>query len=188
MKKTLSMTHDSFDELEVWDAIEEEKPQIGLKEKAKIFKIFAPIKQINQEIALVLYQHGITSIDDLYAISPEQLEGIEEIPSSLVKHVKKKQKKSAIPPLEFKLAASESKDEEQKQTPPTKKQKSTDDLQYNHYTLYKKDIQISEDKKRTVHFFSKEIPEDGDPATLPKGYEVKVNRKTGIPFIKKIKE
>ena len=60
---------------------------------------------------------------------------------------------------------------------------------YRHgdYTLYVKDVETKSGKKRTVHFFSKGEPEEGEPAKLPKGYEVKVNKRTSVPYIKKKK-
>jgi len=56
---------------------------------------------------------------------------------------------------------------------------------YNGYRLYKKNIVIDDEDKRTIHFFAKEPPETGEPAYLPKDYEVKINRKTGVPYIRK---
>lgn len=56
---------------------------------------------------------------------------------------------------------------------------------YNGYHLYKKVIKISDDDSRTIHFFAKEPPETGEPADLPSGYEVKINRRTGVPYIRK---
>ena len=53
------------------------------------------------------------------------------------------------------------------------------------YTLYKKQLRIGGKEIRTVHFFSKDAPEDSTPSELPEGYEVKVNEKTGVPYIKK---
>ncbi|MDG6218672.1 MAG: hypothetical protein QCI00_04445 [Candidatus Thermoplasmatota archaeon] len=58
-------------------------------------------------------------------------------------------------------------------------------FQYGNYTLYQKTIIITDDDKRTIHFFAKEAPETGKPAMLPKDYEVKINRKTGVPYIRK---
>lgn len=58
-------------------------------------------------------------------------------------------------------------------------------FQYNDYTLYQKTIIINDEDKRTIHFFAKEPPETGKPAELPEGYEVKINRKTGVPYIRK---
>jgi len=60
-------------------------------------------------------------------------------------------------------------------------------LAYTHgeYTLYKKQIPIKNGSTRTVHFFSKKVPDTGKPAALPEGYTVKINKKTGLPYIKK---
>jgi hypothetical protein len=60
---------------------------------------------------------------------------------------------------------------------------------YTHgeYTLYKKDIKTATGRKRTIHFFSKKIPEIGEPAQLPDNYEVKVNKRTGLPYLKRKK-
>jgi len=60
-----------------------------------------------------------------------------------------------------------------------------DTFQYNDYKLYKKTIIINDEEKRTIHFFAKEPPELGEPTDLPEGYEVKINRKTGVPYIRK---
>ncbi len=56
---------------------------------------------------------------------------------------------------------------------------------YGEYSLYKKRIRIGDKDMRTVHFFSKDVPEESEPATLPNGYSVQVNEKTGVPYIKK---
>ena len=58
---------------------------------------------------------------------------------------------------------------------------------YTHgeFTLYEKEIHTAKGKKRTVHFFSKTIPDEGEPIPLPNGYYVKVNKRTGLPYLKK---
>ncbi len=60
---------------------------------------------------------------------------------------------------------------------------------YTHgdFTLYKKEIKTVTAKKRTVHFFSKKIPDVGEPVQMPENYEVKVNKRTGLPYLKKNK-
>jgi len=60
---------------------------------------------------------------------------------------------------------------------------------YTHgdFTLYKKEIKTATGKKRTVHFFSKKTPDMGDAVQPPEGYEVKVNRRTNLPYLKKKK-
>ena len=58
-------------------------------------------------------------------------------------------------------------------------------FQYGDYTLYQKTITINDEEKRTIHFFAKDAPETGEPTDLPSDYEVKINRKTGVPYIKR---
>ena len=59
---------------------------------------------------------------------------------------------------------------------------------YRHgdYTLYRKEIEVGVGK-RTIHFFSKAEPDKGEPVELPDGFEVKVNKKTGVPYLRKKK-
>jgi hypothetical protein len=171
-KENKSFTHGTFDEPEVWEPIDKKKQNLSLKQKAEIFKQFASIKQIDQDTALILNNHGITSIDELYQTPLKKLETIKGLPTSLIKHVEKQQKKTKS------FQPKETKELETKENV----------FHYNNYTLYKKDISIDEDKKRTVHFFSRDEPEEGVATILPDGYEVKVNRKTGVPFIKKIRD
>ena len=58
---------------------------------------------------------------------------------------------------------------------------------YTHgdFTLYKKEIKTVTGKNRVVHFFSKKKPDVGEPVQLPEGYEVKVNKRTELPYLKK---
>jgi len=72
------------------------------------------------------------------------------------------------------------KEEPKKQLP----QKNNTLCTYRDYTLYKKDIKIGKDKEKTIHFFSKEPPEEGNAVSLPKGYQITINKKTGVPYIK----
>jgi len=63
-------------------------------------------------------------------------------------------------------------------------QKDSSVCSYRDYKLYKKDIKIGKDKEKTIHFFSKEPPEEGTAVSLPKGYQITINKKTGVPYIK----
>ena len=58
---------------------------------------------------------------------------------------------------------------------------------YGGYTLYEKEIKTSAGKKRTIHFFSKKKPDIGEAVQLPKGYGVKINKRTKLPYLKKKK-
>ena len=48
-----------------------------------------------------------------------------------------------------------------------------------------KEIKTANGKMRTIHFFSKKKPDDGEPVPLPEDFEVQVNQKTGLPYLKK---
>ena len=65
------------------------------------------------------------------------------------------------------------------------KEPSDAPFQYKGYTLYQKEMDLGNNKKRIIHFFSKDVPDDSTPSPLPKDYEVRVNKKTGVPYIRK---
>ncbi len=53
------------------------------------------------------------------------------------------------------------------------------------YTLYTKEVKLRGGRKQRIYFFSKKKPENAIPCSLPEGYEVKINERTGLPFLKK---
>ena len=53
------------------------------------------------------------------------------------------------------------------------------------YMLYTKEVTFRGNRKQRIYFFSKKTQKNGTPCPLPKGYKVKVNKKTGLPFLKK---
>lgn len=55
----------------------------------------------------------------------------------------------------------------------------------NGYTLYARDQPTRGDKHQTVYFFSKRKPVVGEAVDVPSGYLVAVEKKTGIPYLKK---
>jgi hypothetical protein len=63
--------------------------------------------------------------------------------------------------------------------------KSKKFYQYKGYILYQKEIDLGNNIKRVIHFFSKDKPDDSVPSNLPKNYEVKINKNTGVPYIRK---
>jgi hypothetical protein len=68
-----------------------------------------------------------------------------------------------------------------------KKPSLTSICTYKGYTLYKKETGTQRREKKTIHFFSKEKPDNSRPVQLPDGYQIAVNKKTGIPYLKKKK-
>lgn len=64
--------------------------------------------------------------------------------------------------------------------------KAVNDIyRWGEYTLYTKEVTLRGGRKQKIYFFSKKKPENAIPCSLPEGYEVKVNEKTGLPFLKK---
>jgi hypothetical protein len=53
------------------------------------------------------------------------------------------------------------------------------------YKLYTRDVELKGGKVQTIYFFSKRIPKSGKTCDLPSGYEVGVNKRTGLPYLKK---
>ena len=60
-------------------------------------------------------------------------------------------------------------------------------MAYTHegWTLYCKDVKLKGGKIQTIYFFSKRRPKSGTPCNLPDGYKVEVNKRTGLPYLKK---
>lgn len=53
------------------------------------------------------------------------------------------------------------------------------------WTLYKREVTLKGGRKQTIYFFSKRDPKSGTPCEKPDGYIVGVNKRTGLPFLKK---
>jgi len=53
------------------------------------------------------------------------------------------------------------------------------------YTLYTRDVKLKGGRMQTIYFFSARKPKSGKPIDKPDGYTVKVNKRTGLPFLKK---
>jgi hypothetical protein len=56
---------------------------------------------------------------------------------------------------------------------------------YQGWTLYTRDVKLKGGRMQTIYFFSKRTPKSGKPCELPPGYEVGVNKRTGLPYLKK---
>lgn len=58
---------------------------------------------------------------------------------------------------------------------------------YKHegWTLYTRNVNLKGGRKQTIYFFSKRSPKSGTPCDLPTGYAVGVNKRTGLPYLKK---
>lgn len=60
-------------------------------------------------------------------------------------------------------------------------------MAYKHgdYTLHTKDVMLKGGRLQTIYFFSKGKPKSGDPCDKPDNYEVGVNERTGLPYLRK---
>jgi Helix-hairpin-helix domain len=163
---------------------------------------FKGMESIDEKTANLLYKNGYFSIENLKDVTVDDLVQIRGIKRTLAKQIKKEiEQKTIIPeeqefvPIKQKKGAKKPKGEPEDTTEwesyPVEKIKKKPSLRsactYEGYTLYKREIGKYGGKKTTIHFFSKEKPDVGHPAQLPNGYQITVNKKTGIPYLKKKK-
>ena len=53
------------------------------------------------------------------------------------------------------------------------------------WTLYTRDVRLPDGKTITIYFFSKRVPKSGTVCDMPEGHTVGVNKRTGLPYVKK---
>ena len=56
---------------------------------------------------------------------------------------------------------------------------------YKSWTLYKGYVELNNGKILTPYFFSKRKPKKGIPSDLPEGYNVRFNKRIGLPHLEK---
>ena len=57
---------------------------------------------------------------------------------------------------------------------------------YQGWTLYSRAVKLKKGPTVTIYFFSKRKPKSGKPMDeMPKGRKVGVNKRTGLPFLRK---
>jgi len=188
-----------------YEFVEDDKDFFGEEEEGKDTKkdkkidVFKGISNMDEKTASLLYENGITSVDILRGKSVRELTGIKGIKRKLAKRIKKEiesmdKKTEQAEEFDHKLvhdtkddAFIEEKAEEEEWESHGVDEKHKEGYTYKDYTLYKKKIETKSGKKRLVRFFSKAEPEEGELSELPTGFEVKVNKKTGLPYLKKKK-
>ena len=190
------------EELDEEFILEEEKITEPPEDKVIEIDVFKDINSIDEKTAELLLENGITSIGILRETPVKKLTKIKGIKRKTAKKIKKELSKIADEEYEkpkevFSKEAlddnsfveKESEDLEEWESYyedeiPEKQLKKIKGYKHEGYTLYEKKIKVG-DKKRTVHFFSKGKPEEGGPIKLPTGFQVKINKKTGVPYLKK---
>ena len=173
------------------------------KSEEKKYNIFKDIKSIDNKIAELLLENDIDTIEKLQSKTISELVKIKGIKRKTAKEIKKELKEY---PTDVELDVSndpsssldlqnlieddieEEIDEEWEYFDEDKiSEESLNDIKgfrHKDYTLYEKTVEGPTGKVRTVRFFSKGEPDGAEPIDLPKGYEVKVNKKTGVPYLR----
>jgi hypothetical protein len=161
---------------------------------------FKNIESIDDHIGELLFRNGYFSLDDLRKASIDDLVQIKGMKRKLAKRIKKEVEQKTTPKPEEEFVILQKKQRTKK---PKERQEDVTEWEafsvnnhedvlpekgttYREYTLYKKERGRGADKT-TIHFFSKEKPTTGTPALLPLGYQIAVNKKTKIPYLKKKK-
>jgi hypothetical protein len=161
---------------------------------------FKGIECIDEKTAELLYKNGYFSIDNIKDATIDDLVQIRGIKRKLAKQIKKeiegkitetttseflpakqkttkkKEKKKLQDSGEWETSASKEK---------TQKSSSHVICKYKGYTLYKRETKTPDGKKSTLHYFTKSKSDKGRPSSLPEGYRIAVNKKTGVPYLKK---
>ena len=175
------------------------KEDVSAEEKEEIIDVFNGIKSVDQKTAKLLYENGITSIDMLKEMPINELTKIKGIKRKLAKKIKKELKEhqtdDGLVEESFErgenpyVEESEGEDWDSyyEEEMPVEKFEEVVGYKHEDYTLYEKEVKMGSGKKRTVRFFSKAKPDEGVPIELPEGYEVKKNKKTRVPYLRKKK-
>ena len=189
--------------------IPEEKPSYQepvITDKSPAIKVdlvpYKGIKSIDKKTAELLYTNGYFSIKNLKDATVDDLASIRGIKRKLAKQIKKEieQKTIILKKTEFVPIKQKRSTKNPKKKPgdsaewesyfvekTIKKPSLKSICTYKKYTLYQRNTDKHRGKKTTIHFFSKEKPNIGRPVPLPEGYQIAVNKKTGIPYLKKKK-
>jgi hypothetical protein len=182
------------------EPIAEEKP---LKMKIDI-TAFKGMETIDEKTAELLYKNGYFSIANLKEATIDDLVQIRGIKRKHAKQIKKEvqEKTTTSPEPEFVPLKGKARTAQLKETLDditewesyrvenvSEKLVPLDVCTYEDYILYKQTTSSKGrgGKKTTIHFFSKEKPAGSIPAKLPDGYQVAVNKKTKVPYLKKKK-
>jgi len=162
--------------------------------------VFKDINCIDEKISILLRENGISTIEALKNATIKDLTRIRGIKRKVAKKIKKEI--SNLPEIvkdikserKFEQEEVPSADEEELEWEyydehliSNSTMKEYKGFRHEDYTLYKKEIETKSGKKRIVRFFSKAEPDNAEPIELPKGYVVKKNKKTGLPYLRKKK-
>jgi hypothetical protein len=161
---------------------------------------FKGIKSIDEKTAEILYKNGYFSIENIKDATIDDLVQIRGIKRKLAKQMKKEIEEqntetatSEFIPVKQKITKKKEKKklqdsaEWESSSSKEKTQKSSSHLvcTYKGYTLYKRETKTPDGKRSTHHYFTKSKSDKGHPSPLPGGYRIALNKKTGVPYLKK---
>jgi hypothetical protein len=161
---------------------------------------FKGIESIDDRTAELLYKNGYFSIENLKEATIDDLVQIHGIKRKLAKQMKKEIEEqitetdtSEFIPVKQKITKKKEKKkledssewESSSAKEKTQKSSSSRICTYKDYTLYKRETRKPDGKKSTIHYFTKSKPDKGHPSPLPEGYHIALNKKTGVPYVKK---
>ncbi|MBN2599996.1 MAG: hypothetical protein JXA75_05605, partial [Candidatus Thermoplasmatota archaeon] len=161
---------------------------------------FTGIKCIDDTTAELLYKHGYFSIENLRDGTVDDLAQIPGINRRLVRQIKKEIDEQVIEtetseflPKKHKKTKKKGKEKtahstEWEPSVSQKKRQKTPSppiCTYKEYTLYRRITKRQDGKKSRFHYFAKRKSVKGSPAPLPEGYHIVVNKKNGVPYLKK---
>jgi hypothetical protein len=161
---------------------------------------FKGVESIDEHTGELLFRNGYFSLDDLRKATIDDLVQIRGIKRKLAKKIKKEveQKPTTTPDEEFIIYNKKARPKKSKKhhedvtewesfsVGNNEETSATTPATYGKFTLYKR-ARGKGANKTTIHFFSKEKPATGTPVPVPKGYEIAVNKKTKVPYLKKKK-
>jgi len=161
---------------------------------------FTGIKCIGDTTAELLYKHGYFSIENLRDGTVEDLAQIPGINRRLARQIKKEIDEQVIETETTEFLPKKHKKTKKKGKKKTahsaewepsvsqeKRQKTPSPpiCTYKEYTLYRRKTKRHDGKKSRFHYFAKRKSDKGAPAPLPEGYRIVVNKKNGVPYLKK---
>ncbi len=172
-----------------------ETPQIKVD-----YNNFNGIESIDEKTAELLYKNGYFSIENIRDATIDDLVQIRGIKRKLAKQIKKEieDQITKTDTSEFIPAKQKTTKKKEKRKPQdsaewessttkvkTQKSSSVNVCTYKEYTLYQRETKTPDGKGSTLHYFAKSKSDKGHPSPLPKGYRIALNKKTGVPYLKK---
>ena len=178
-------------EEEFAEELVEDVPEIEVEEERD--DVFKEISSIDKKISDLLLNNGVDTLEKLNEKTIKELTKIKGIRKKVAKQIKKDVEKY----LNMNNEEEESydnvndnpylADEDDEWETFDEESGKSEAFMHGGYTLYEKEITTKSGNQRLVRFFSKGQPDDAEPIDIPDGFEVIENKKTGVPYLRKIK-